>query len=339
MKMKNTIIIIAFMFSTTLFAQNNWDTLYQIIDEYSFKSIKDIKIKENFIFTVGNSGLFTISTDLGKSWKDIYVGTDANLNSINYLNQKNIILCGTYGTLTRYDLTLNKSFDLSINSYINLNDIFIIDEQNWLITTCMGYMSSHDGYILKTKNAGINWDTVLSIINFEPKENNSPNGNYIYTNFQFKDIIMKNKLQGFVLGVSYSSEKSFIYETQDGGLNWKLIVSMPDEMVYQMIILDNEIWLVGKNGLMCKSSDDCKTWQWFNKHFNEDIHRIIKYNNTLYVSSFIDKEYKLLSSNNFAKTWTLETSCLKNYNTFNPIINDNYIYISTEKAILRKRYK
>ena len=340
--MKMYIFFLFIVYSLKIYSQDNvlyntWDTLYTI-PNYNFnRNIKDLKINNNNMTIVGYDGLIANSNDYGKTWNEMYVGTNAELNKIFYTNNTNFWISGNKGTLIKYNLETKKYQDYSINSDFQINSIYFSDENNGLLASTYGFMNHKDGYLLKTTDGGIKWDTVLKKINFEPKEDTYNNVKINVTNFSFSNIIMKNNLEGYVLGCSYTLDKSFIYETKDGGNKWKLIITLPDELVYGMSIIDNEIWLVGKDGLMCKSSDEGKSWKWYNKNKNETIFKIKKQDNIYIISTCLDKDYNVYTTKDISKAWHLEITSKRNFNSFNPIIIENRLYLSSENSIINKK--
>jgi len=88
-------------------------------------------------------------------WQVIPSGTTSELKSIHYVNQYNLFICGE--VLINVKSTDNGSTwqTTTFTSPVTLNDIFVIDD-NTIITVGSG------GTILRTTDAGINWDTVSS---------------------------------------------------------------------------------------------------------------------------------------------------------------------------------
>jgi photosystem II stability/assembly factor-like uncharacterized protein len=307
--MKKIIIIIILTSLSTLKlnSQDSWETIYQKTGKYSPPRVHKIIVYNNHITVLSyHNENFLQSNDGGASWKELYAGIQFSFNDVCYSNDSTLFMCSENGEVVKYDLKNNKYLDISPNYHYLYNAISFLDELN-------GFVAPTVGCILRTTDGGVNWDTtMLHFTHFGQDKKNY--------RMQYSKIIMKGRTEGFYfcsLGAFDESLEyyySFLFYTNDAGRNWKLITKMPDELVTNMYIYNNEIWLVGENGLMTKSNDNGKTWQWFNKSFRDNIWSLIKFENDIYISTgelHYDQNCSILKSSDNAKTWKSVSNQMK----------------------------
>jgi photosystem II stability/assembly factor-like uncharacterized protein len=319
--MKNIhLLILALMFIliniATSTAQDQWETVYS--DDISMYplEIREIKTSNNNITALGISLLMN-SSDNGNTWQKLYPGTNAWLTGICYTNDSTIWVCGKDGTLIKYDLKQKKFYDHCLYWDNYLYSISFFDDLN-------GLTGGKEGKLFRTTNGGTDWDTVLSMDQY-------------YVN----KIILINKHQGYVLfyhGYHQDEKKcSKIYQTNDGGNTWSKFVEMPDELVNDIYINGDDIWLVGNYGLMTKSTDGGKTWQWYNMKFVDHIWSMLIIKDQIYITSASNNN-SVLKSNVEQISWKTELEP-ENRSSFHLTVNKDYIFTVSKKnkCIVRRR--
>lgn len=263
------ILFMLLMNCSLLFAQNNWEIVYNTDDPY-FNIWGLESYAQNTVSATGNNGFFIISKDTGQTWKEVYLGTNAQLWDISYVDEQNIWICGYKGTIVKYNSNENKYFDFSIDSKYDIKSICFVNNLT-------GLAGSKKGIVFMTKNGGKTWDSILFTRGFE-----------------LTKIRMKNSKEGYILcspqyikidNKNVKNKDSRIYKTLDGGLTWKVLVDIKDEDINNILFNDNNIWIVGFNGLIIKSSDGGITWEWLKKDFNENIWSMVLNKDEIYVAA------------------------------------------------------
>jgi len=251
-----------------LFAQNNWELVYHSDDPSSIWALETYG--KNIISGAGNNGFFFISKDNGQTWQEVYIGTDAQLWDISFVDESNIWICGLKGTIIKYDSKENKYYDYAIESRHELKTISFIDNLT-------GLAGSKRGEVFRTMNGGKTWDSV-----------------FFTKGFKITKIKLKNSKEGYILcspvyikkdNKNVKNKDSRIYQTTDGGLNWKILVDIKDEDINNILFNDIDIWIVGNDGLIMKTSDGGITWEWLKKDFTEHIWSIAINDKEIYVTA------------------------------------------------------
>ncbi|TAL66814.1 MAG: hypothetical protein EPN82_16975 [Bacteroidetes bacterium] len=249
-----------------LFAQNNWELVYHSDGPAPLWALETYG--KNIITGAGNNGFFFISKDTGQTWEEVYIGTDAQLWGISFIDESNIWICGHKGTIIKYDSKENKYFDFAIDSKYDLKAISFIDNNT-------GLAGSDNGVVFRTSNGGKTWDSI-----------------FFTQGFKLKKIKMKNSEEGYILccplyvkvaNKNVKNKDSRIYKTFDGGLSWKILTNINGEDINNILFKNDDIWIVGNDGMIIKSSDGGITWEWFKKNFSEHIWNIYIDNENLYV--------------------------------------------------------
>jgi photosystem II stability/assembly factor-like uncharacterized protein len=257
--MKKITIIICLIISSLSIckAENGWDTVYH------FKTNKymlfDIAAKNNNVAIVGHNGVFLLSEDNGLHWKNIYTGTNSDINNLTFADDSTLFLCGNYGTIIKYNTNSRKFEDQCISPHIFILNIAFSDKDNGL-AGCMR------GRIFRTTNGGKTWDSVFKA-----------------NNMNVESIVYKNSKEVFYCCSKYGSDTSEIYYSSNAGLNWTKKVFLKSEKINTLTYIDNELWIGGSYGLLASSTDDGKNWEFYNFDVNAPVWKIVKSNNEIYV--------------------------------------------------------
>ncbi|WP_435132731.1 YCF48-related protein [Formosa sp. A9] len=193
----------------------------------------DISFYNSVGFVVGNNGYVLNSLDNGASWTQVATGFNGNFNTVNIIDDNNIILSTSNSIVKTGDggATWNS---LSIpNSGVNKTSF---------TSTLIGHAVCKNGIILKTINGGENW--------YHTKDDSYTGpSNYFTVYFVNEDI-------GFA-----SREHRNIYKTTDGGETW-VTLSRTDDSIYDFYFLDeNTGFATGNHGATYKTEDGGATWK------------------------------------------------------------------------------
>jgi len=106
----------------------------------------------------------------------------------------------------------------------------------------LGFVTGHDGVILRTQDGGQSWE----LVNYQP-ENEAP----------LLDIWFKNALEGFAVGAY-----GFFLHTQNGGETWEA-KSLDDQDLHLNSIValgTDQILIGGESGMAYRSDDGGSNW-------------------------------------------------------------------------------
>lgn len=262
-----------------LFAQNGWETVFTDTDRAP--GIWDMKVYGNYVLACGFRGKFFISTDNGTSWKKVYVGTDSDLREIFVLNSQTAWICGEYGTIIKYNLESGKYYDYSISSRYKIESIAFFNDQN-------GIATADHGLILRTANGGMNWDSIFCA------------GDYYAGHFAVDEH--SNAYAAFT---KFPVASSVVLKSQDAGLSWSVLVNFKDERINRVYKFNDELWLIGSFGLMVKSTDEGKSWEWFDKKYNKSYWSLVVLPEEHYVAAG-SQDDGIMVSGYGASAWVID---------------------------------
>lgn len=258
--MKNNLLFIFFIVIYPLISGNNWEVVHKS-DISTYNINKFDSFDKSRICACGAKGLFLISENSGEAWTERYVGTDTDLKSIQYYDSTTIWACGVNGVIIRYDSKKNNYLDLSIDWKIDLNTISFADEK-------IGLTGSNKGVVYRTTDGGKSWDST-----------------YYVPEYSISYIKMINEKEGFFFAVAAKGKNgSRLYRTVNKGLSWFPILVLKDEKIACFYQYGNDLWLSGYYGLLMRSTNNGKSWQWFDMKTSESIWSIAILGNYLYAA-------------------------------------------------------
>lgn len=257
----------------------NWRNIYQLQSEYSFIScFTMLEDGTGFLSTNEKNSLKT--TDYGENWLKISYPSTDNISSI-FVVDKNKVWLLTYGpdvfSTTDGGANWVKS-DTQFEQEINPSEIYFLDpSQGFLL--CNNKIDN----FFKTTDGGINWekkalpsDSALSSIFFINNEIGwlgGVGGTMLKTTdagetwqlVQFPtndlvwDVFFLDSLEGWVAAVhwdiNWMNRYGKIFYTSDGGKNWTLQFSEPENSgSLEIMSIDfptrNKGWASGNNGVL-----------------------------------------------------------------------------------------
>jgi len=138
-------------------------------------------------------------------------------------SDNNVIHIGGYGIMLR---SIDGGFTWQNKGIIGdfFKDIYFPNPQ-------IGYAIGFSGSIIKTNDAGANWDFIR-------------NGDNLSTsNKPFQSVFFTDEQNGFIVG-----DKGLFWRTKDGGENWEVIDDFPDVDLNDIFIINSVGYIVGKDG-------------------------------------------------------------------------------------------
>ncbi|SEB86624.1 Por secretion system C-terminal sorting domain-containing protein [Tenacibaculum sp. MAR_2009_124] len=241
-------------------------------------------------YIVGNYGYVLKSIDNGISWSQISTGFNISFNTVNIIDDNNIIL-STSNSIVKTDDGGTTWESLSIpNSAVNKTSF---------TNSLVGHAVCNNGIILKTIDGGENWYTTKDDSNTFPSD--------------YFTVYFINENIGFA-----TREHDDMYKTTDAGETW-VEISGPGEAIYDFHFLDeNNGFITGDHGATYKTIDGGNTWSqiFFQNGF--------VYNTSMYGIYFQDSNIgyatgargRIIKTTDGGNTWVSHS---ENYNDFNDL--------------------
>lgn len=209
----------------TLDAGNFWQKKQNV------SSANDMSFYNNIGFIVGNFGYVLMTVNSGTTWTQISTGFNNSFNTVNIIDESNIILSSPNNIVKSND---------GGTTWESLNILNVTVNKTFFTSSLTGHAVCNGGTILKTVDGGLNWYTTQST-NTIPSD--------------FFTIYFINETTGFA-----SQEHDDIYKTIDGGETW-MELSGFSSAVYNFYFLDeNSGFCVGEHGATFKTTDGGITW-------------------------------------------------------------------------------
>jgi photosystem II stability/assembly factor-like uncharacterized protein len=237
----------------------------------------DLKFNQNIGYIVGNNGYVLKSIDSGSTWSQIATGYNTNFNTVNILNETEIIISSSNSIIKTSDGGITWTSKSIPNVTVN---------KTFFVTALIGHAACNSGKMLKTVDGGVNWYVTQSS-NLTPSD--------LFT------VYFINQNIGF-----YTKEHGDMYKTVDGGETWSKIIGISDAIYGFSFLNENIGYVSGEYGVIFKTSDGGNTWSWVSNQNGR------YYNTTLWGIHFIDNNIgyatgargRILKTNNGGNTWT-----------------------------------
>lgn len=212
----------------TIDAGNTW------LKKQDISSGNDMDFYNTTGYVVGNYGYVLKSVDNGVSWSQISTGFNSNFNTINIIDDNNIIL-STSNSIVKTDDGGTTWQSLSIpNSAVN---------KTYFTSSLVGHAVCKNGIILKTIDGGQNWYITRDNSNIIPSD--------------YFTVYFVNENIGFS-----TQEHNYMFKTTDGGETWVEVAGINDA-IYSIYFLDENIgYATGGHGVIFKTIDSGNTWTW-----------------------------------------------------------------------------
>lgn len=221
--------------------------------------------------------LLTASSSFGQSLDLQLVNNNAYYNQI-IEHDNSLFLVGFLGTgikMNRQNL-FSELTPMKINTNAGMIDISFMDAN-------IGFMVDGLGYIHKTTDAGLTWDSTrfsnLAIFGLQALNNSvyiasnegvyisndlgvsfqSLNLNGIFQNIGFSDVHFFNSNEGLAIQ-SFPANESFIYRTVNGGVNWDTVYFNTNQYSVQRFEFVNDSVGFAYGSVVLKTTDGGLTW-------------------------------------------------------------------------------
>lgn len=314
-------------------------------------TLRDIGYFNNSIlYAVGDLGTILTSSDYGKTWNisHRFLGLENDLYSIDFTDENNGWICGTYGLIIRtFDGTqswqiqssptynhLRKVFALrwdkawivgekgtilyASNGYsfvsqnspvqFNLNSVYFIDENN-------GFIVGDSGVLLRTFNAGNNWQVY-------PLPQIKKNIN---------DILFTSTTRGYAVG-----DSGLILRTTNGGISWHIIgqdVTQSD--LKSLFFLDDlRGFVIGKESRIFYTSDGGNNWTFQYSPTWRTLYSSYFFSSTIGVA--VGDWGTILRTTNGGNGWLQLNRGSDEYLNKSFFINENIGWVAGEKGTILK---
>ena len=217
--------------SNELLETTDSGTSWQI--KQNITSGNDLSFYNGTGYIVGNTGYVLKSVDNGASWAQLSTGYNHSYNSVNIIDEDNIILSSPNYIVKSMDGGITwESLSIPLE---NVNKTFFV-------TSLIGHAACKNGTMLKTIDGGQNWYITQSTNTF-PSD--------------FFTIYFVNENIGFS-----TREHSYMYKTTDGGETWFELTGIGDA-IYSFYFLNENIgYATGVYGVIYKTADGGNTWTW-----------------------------------------------------------------------------
>jgi photosystem II stability/assembly factor-like uncharacterized protein len=217
--------------SNEILETNNSGVSWQ--KKQNITSGNDLNFNQNIGYIVGNSGYVLKSIDSGTSWTQISTGSSGDFNTVNIINETDIIISSAYAII--------KSSDGG-NTWTSKTIPNVSVNKTFFVTALIGHAACDSGTMLKTIDGGQNWYITQSS-NVYPSD--------LFT------VYFINQNIGF-----YTKEHNDMYKTIDGGETWSKIISVSDAIYNFYFINENVGYATGADGVIFKTIDGGNTWEW-----------------------------------------------------------------------------
>ena len=242
---KFTFLIIAGLFSVSIFAQLNWNINnpklgYDILGDLFFVDDNSGWVLSNKHENNNYKSIVFHTINGGGQWQEQFrqeVLNDERLVRLFFINSQKGWVVGRGGILLRTTnggQSWNKSY-LPINA--NLASVFFTNENNgWVV-------GEFDG-IFYTKDGGNSWEF-------------TDEGTYDV----HSDIFFFNNQVGFAIGLNDEYDKSRLLKTNDGGLTWSINFFFNEADLYSLYFVDDNYgWAVGWDGSIIHTTNGGENW-------------------------------------------------------------------------------
>ncbi|MBK6353154.1 MAG: hypothetical protein IPF46_07065 [Saprospiraceae bacterium] len=200
---------------------NSWIRAYENISSVSpIRAIYGLDFATNEVgFAVGKNKSVIKTTDYGSSWTGIY-STDDLLIDVDF----NDVSHGIVGGSRTFAFTLNGGVNWkTLNTNSDIKSVCAASNSTFYVST--------ENYLLKTENAGTNWDTLVGSV------------------FECDDLLsigQDSLLAATKRGICFSSS---------GGRSWEVFNETKGMLIKKIKRFNSTFWAIGNNGVLLKSSN------------------------------------------------------------------------------------
>ncbi|NOS86215.1 MAG: T9SS type A sorting domain-containing protein [Ignavibacteria bacterium] len=341
---------------------NIWNNLYKTTDggnSFSTSSpgisagvLKVFIVDANIIYLSGEFGLFSRSTNIGNTWNTQQISPYYQLRSLYFTNATTGFICGNgyyanpspgriYKTTNSGNNWTELILPLRPKSF---SEMEFTDINN-------GYAIGDSGCVLRTVNAGVNWEVMriapnqllndIALMNFDSGYVAGNNGillkmknqgssfetlNYAYRK-NFNSVIMVNDILGFAVG-----DSGIIMKYCDG--IWYPGFNNNTHKLNSVDFADSLIGIaVGDSGVVIKTTNQGTNWFSEISNTNLSFNSVQFLNNICYV---VGDSGKIVKSTNLGISWySVQSNTSTNQNDILQQ-NSNTVYIVGDSGLVLK---
>lgn len=258
-------------------------------------------------YIVGNNGYVLKSTDTGVSWSQISTGFNDSFNTVNIVDEQNIILSSPNNIVK----TNNGGI-----SWQSLKIPNVTVNKTFFVNSLIGHAACNNGKLLKTIDGGQNWYVTQSTNTFP--------SNYF-------TVYFVNENLGFA-----TKEHSDMYKTTDGGETWAKVTGINDAIYSLYFIDENTGYAVGEYGVIFRTINGGDTWSWasFQKGRTDNTSLYGIYFQDANIGYATGARGRIIKTTNGGYSWTEHSPT---YNDIRKIefINNNVAYTSVGGSFLK----
>lgn len=283
-------------------AGNNWSRKQYITsgNDMSFYNLTG--------YIVGNNGYVLKSTDNGTSWSQISTGFNSSFNTVNIIDDNNVVLSSANSIVKTND---------GGNNWVSLSIPGVSVNKTFFTNALVGHAVCNNGIIIKTIDGGENWYVTRNDSNILPSD--------YFTVYFVNDNI------GFA-----SREHDELYKTTNGGETWVELTGT-SEAIYGFHFLDaNNGFATGNYGATYKTNDGGVTWSpiLFQNGYIDGTSMYGIYFQDTSIGYATGEHGRIIKTIDGGNTWDQYSFTYKDVQQIE-IVNDNVMYIITGGAIYK----
>lgn len=273
------------IFAGSLFAQSAWragkvECPGDLISVYFTSAGKG--------WVAGDSGFLASTTDGGRTWNRVDLGTDADINEIYFRNERNgylvagkkmFITSDAGDTWRETEIVRPGMLERGTPEFLSIR---FADRRRGIIVGSVLNEDERviDSLVLRSEDGGETWERIIVpskaelfhlhfdgssrawIVGDEGMILATTNGGSTWrqqrsgTKHALYNVFFRNSRIGYVVG-----KGGTILRTEDGGNNWLSVANSFPETFMRVDFADaNNGWIVGHNGTILRSGDQGRTW-------------------------------------------------------------------------------
>jgi photosystem II stability/assembly factor-like uncharacterized protein len=193
---------------------------------------------------VGKLGTILHTENAGETWIKQRSNSAERLFAVHFLDTKNGWVSGTHSTILHTTNGGESWVTQGSGEDRYLNDVFFIDEKN-------GWVVGEYGFISHTEDGGAQWTVqeCKDIIPEVPEKEFPPPLPHLY------GVYFTDAHTGWVTGMD-----GIILKTDDGGQNWRRLVTGMDRALFKITMQKDKGMAVGERGQYLLSTDGGNSW-------------------------------------------------------------------------------
>lgn len=245
---------------------------------------EDMDFGDGVAVIVGRNGTAHISLNEGNTWVDLSIPANEDFNTVDIISADTIIVSSASHIYLSYDRGVNwrsRTIPLSQNRAVKAH----------FISGDIGHVAGLGGYLLRTLDGGMNWDTTATsnTTSSDYREIYFVNRNFGYAVREFTNVNVTRdggntwtkSTQNFrdVYSIEFIDDSTgffvcddgIFYKTIDGGEVWEGSVpggGTQDDDLFAVSFIDKNIgFIAGRKGRIMKTNNGGQDWQAFSPYY------------------------------------------------------------------------